>query len=426
MHVLSSKLRLRVEREGGVVLNTTNLNVHFFNDSAIRILRFLVEPKSDEELAAFLGHKNDSIRVAHEFLSYCRSIGLVKDEAELSKAEVYELSLSSDEELDFATPVACELEVTRKCMRQCDYCSYESGPLVDTSRELTANEWLLVIAKLKQAGVFALRITGGDPLSYQHIDELVSSDVLEDMQIVFASDLTVSRFELLQKMFERPHFIGLITTLDGSNSEVADRFRGRGNFRRVTSAIEKLRSINVPTIVGTIVTKINYDDIYDTAKILNELGVRKYSISELYPAGRANLMREFIPSEREMKIAQKQYYHACDVGLVEPVNPGADFHIENRNFNSNEANGKTSEAVGSPDAALRIDSQGRMYVSIKLLQCFGEETYIGNALTDDVAHVWQNHPQLKQLRRLATPNYRFRPQISFDKLERAIGGSRRD
>lgn len=413
---LADNLRLRVDRNGGAILNVGTLNVHFFNQSALKILLYLREPRTSDELRRAVGFHNQAYSILCDFVADCLKKGILEKRTKTSNVEIYDFTPDDEIHTDFQSPIGCEVEITLKCMRRCKYCAYDSGPAIDTTKNLAASEWAAIFDRLRALGVFALRITGGDPLTYPGLIELLHSESDRSMQITVASDLTLFDESIIHQLSGIKNVIALKTTLDGSTPAIADALRGRGNFRRVTTALKRLARGSLPVIVGTVVSKTNYSDIYNVATLISNLGITRYSISELYESGRARELSLLVPSESEIRTAELHFYKAWDEGLIEPVNPIAEFHLANSEQSTTIARPRTSTRVTAPTANLRVDPRGKVYVSVKTKAKYGEETYLGDALRDDMISLWQRNRTLIALRRAALHDKRFLPSVPLASL----------
>jgi sulfatase maturation enzyme AslB (radical SAM superfamily) len=271
-----------------------------FQQNAGKVLRFFRTAKSEMILYRELSYNNAACQKAADFLQECVARGfLVRvDRPVSSKAKIFDFSDFSDDLTGYATPVGCEIELTLRCRRKCSYCAYDSSPTVPIDNYLTFEQWLAVLTTLHEAGVFFIRITGGDPLVHPRIIEIVEFASTLGFQITIGSDLTAVDLDTLWRLSAIRNLVALKTTLDGPTALIADTLRGSGSFANVARAVDLIakRSMTLPLAVGTIVSTLNYDSIFDTAALINSWGIRKYSISALYDAGRSLALKGFIPS----------------------------------------------------------------------------------------------------------------------------------
>ncbi|HET9253998.1 MAG TPA: radical SAM protein, partial [Pseudonocardiaceae bacterium] len=60
-------------------------------------------------------------------------------------------------------PLGLLAELTYRCPLHCPYCSNPAA--VPDTAELTASEWLSVLAQARLLGVLQVHLTGGEPLT---------------------------------------------------------------------------------------------------------------------------------------------------------------------------------------------------------------------------------------------------------------------
>ena len=65
------------------------------------------------------------------------------------------------------------LSLTEACNFCCPYCRPEAITPESQTNLLSPDEWLTILGAFHQLGVRALRLTGGEPLLYPHLDELL-------------------------------------------------------------------------------------------------------------------------------------------------------------------------------------------------------------------------------------------------------------
>jgi MoaA/NifB/PqqE/SkfB family radical SAM enzyme len=287
-------------------------------------------------------------------------------------------------------------------MRQCTYCAYESSPRVTPSGELSQDQWVAVLEELKRCGVFYVRFTGGDPFTRPDAIAILQTASDLGFGVSVASDLTVLSEKDARELTAVKNLIHIQTTLDGATASVADSQRGSGNFHRVLQGLDLLRRLNIPVVVGTVVTKLNACHIAEIAELLSRWGnVVGYGVSPLYGAGRGRLVADLAPSMEELASAYEQFATVVARGLVKPIDPA--WHPLAAGLTADERRylwADQPNLVRSPDRLLRIDPRGRMYTSIHLKERIGDDVYIGNAMCSDIVALWHDAPTLTRLRGL--------------------------
>lgn len=399
LHVLSSDINYRREWFGGIVYSSISKETRFFNHAAafaieqfskpisIAFARKAIQPllKKSEELDPF-------------FLSLKKDKIIAPQANNDSIGRFFFTNHTDFKDSRFYSPLGVELELTLKCMRKCLYCAYDSSPDVSTAKQLTREDYSILFQQLREAGVFYLRFTGGDPLTRSDSLDIISDADQFQFAVALASDLTVLRTEQAKRLGSFKNLTALQTTLDGHTAEIADKLRGPGNFHRVTRGISLLRENNVPVIVGTVLTKLNLNNIYEIAKYLSKWNVA-YCVSPLYDAGRGRSLRNLIPSDDELTHAYEQFAAAVNDGLVRAADPGWSAIAEATTANIRHALWSGQPwLIRSPDRLLRVNPFGHCYTSIHLKEVIGNEIYVGKLPGNDILKIWNSAPLLNKLR----------------------------
>lgn len=408
-YVLSDNVKYRREHFGGIVFHRDTKETRFFNHLAAFAIEHFQSPNSIDDVKTSLGSLLDDHYVKDDFFNSLVSLSIItKSERGVpSNNNVYFSYITEFSDKNFYSPLAVELELTLRCMRNCVYCAYDSSPAINTSGQLSLDAYQDILKGLERAGVFYIRFTGGDPLT--RIDSLEIMSLAENLGFGFAvaSDLTVLRDEQAKKLGEFNNLISLQTTLDGSNPIIADKLRGNGNYRKTLQGISLLREYGVPLIVGTILTKHNVDDIYHIAKLLSEFDVL-YCVSPLYDAGRARSQRDLIPTNDDLAHAYDQFACAVNDGLVRPADPGWSVLAQPLDRTKRDALWNSQPwLVRSPDRIMRVDPYGRCYTSIHLKEVINDDVYVGSLLDNDVIQLWNNSSLLNTLRSNSERNEYF-------------------
>jgi len=406
-YLLDQGVRYRREYFGCALLGPDR-TTRFFNQTAAAIFEVFAEPTEIARVAELVAYRGPPADLCAFAESALRSRLLVEAPCAAGGASLF---LAPPETLcidRLASPLGLELELTLKCSRRCTYCAYESSPSVSTAGELSADEWFSVVDAAAGAGVFYVRLTGGDPLLRSDCLDIAEHVSRRGLGLSIASDLTRLSPEAVTRLAELDSLILLQTTLDGSAPVRADAMRGAGNFKRVTAGLRALAAVGVPVLVGTIVTRDNASDVYATAALLASIGRFRYCVSPLYEAGRGRDLSGSVPSSHDLQLAYEQFRAAVADGLVEAGDPAWDpLTAEIPTQNIGEVFCDQPFLVRAPDRLMRIDPSGRCYASIQLKELIGEDVYVGNIRTSSLLDLWRDAPLLQAMRRDADTHALF-------------------
>lgn len=206
-----------------------------------------------------------------------------------------------------------DMQVTGKCNMNCDFCC---GAIRD-NREESLDTMISVIDKLKMVGTSAIVFSGGEPLLRKDIAELLKY-AHENKFVTYLSTNGKLFFEKYPSIREYIDCLGL--PLDGSSEEINVRVgRSKGTFStnldilRYLAKYPKLHKLKV----GTLVSKMNYNDIANVGKLLSEEGLCKPDVWRLYqftPIRRGEIFRD------KHEISNSDFYKLCET--IKKLYPG--------------------------------------------------------------------------------------------------------
>lgn len=184
-------------------------------------------------------------------------------------------------------PLLVDISVTNRCNLNCSYCSADSGPFARKKDELSIEMLDSLFKELDYMGVPRVGITGGEPF--------MREDILEILELFskyrFTKILNTNGILINDKISRKLVPLNLdriCVTLDGSKSEIHDSQRGKGSFNKVIEGIRNLQRYNLPVSTLFTLGKHNVDDLINTIKLNDKLGIEYMSVMVICPTGRAN------------------------------------------------------------------------------------------------------------------------------------------
>lgn len=155
------------------------------------------------------------------------------------------------------------LSLTEACNFCCPYCRPEAITPETQTNLLTPDEWLTVLGAFHQLGVRALRLTGGEPLLYPHLDELLQKlqerQWFEDVSMTTNGSLLGKRAKELQKLgLNRVNI-----SLDAVDELIFDVRTGRtGQLPAVIEGIEAALAAGFTSVkINTVLMEPMSDDM---------------------------------------------------------------------------------------------------------------------------------------------------------------------
>ncbi len=212
----------------------------------------------------------------------------------------------------FNKPFIVFWEVTRACLLACKHCRAKAQRKPHPN-ELKLEECYDLIDQLKKWNPILI-VTGGDPLMRRDLFEIL--EYADGMRIAIAFSGTKLATEEKLKRFYDLGIARIAVSIDGSNSEIHDYFRGKtGTFEISMKILDMAREIGLSTQINTTVTRYNIHDLPNIMRICIDKEVDMWDVFFVVPTGRAK--KELMPSAREFEDVMCWLY---DVSKRTPLN----------------------------------------------------------------------------------------------------------
>ena len=180
-------------------------------------------------------------------------------------------------------------EMTQACDLACIHCRASAQPNRNPF-ELSTGEAKGLIDEVAQMEAPVFVLTGGDPIKRPDLFEVIEYATSVGVRV----SLTPSATPLLTRdIVRRLKDVGLArlaVSLDGSNAEVHDAFRGMsGSFQRTMEAIAWANEVGLPVQINTTFSRRNVGDFDGIASLLEQKKIALWSVFFLVPTGRGKL-----------------------------------------------------------------------------------------------------------------------------------------
>lgn len=204
-------------------------------------------------------------------------------------------------------PLTIDINPTAKCNMSCRFCW---GPNSSGKTELNLKQWFKIINFFAENGTKSVVFTGGEPLLYKNIIQLMRYAKNKNLKITLSTNTLLLK-DLKNDLLKYVDDIGV--PLDGCdvNSNINMR---KGDPRQFISIINSLDYIkktnkNIFLTVRTVLSKKNFKDIEKIGKILQEkyTNFDRWKIYQFSPFGRGHKNKKefFISSEKFLKKVEK-------------------------------------------------------------------------------------------------------------------------
>ena len=215
-------------------------------------------------------------------------------------------------------------EVTQRCNHACLHCYnvWQPGtpdwPSDYPRGELETAQTLALLTKaLDETRCDHVTLTGGEPLLREDLGSILDLLRARGVRVTVVSNgrrltepAVVDLLDRGVSVFELP--------LLGRRREVHDRLSGApGAFDAVLAAMAHIRYHGGRFVAVFVVTRLNYDDLYETIKLAFAFGAGAVMLNRFNPGGRGRAhLHELLPTVDEMR-------HALEVANA----AAAEFHL---------------------------------------------------------------------------------------------------
>lgn len=251
------------------------------------------------------------------------------------------------------------VELTNKCNLRCKHC-YGSFDYKN-DKILNLDKLKKVIHDASSNGTYQLDLTGGEPMLYPNLIELLSFAYDEGMLVRIFTNLTLLSDDKLNKLIKYG-VKEIVTSLDSSNSEIHDAFRGQNDcFNNTIVSIKKLKEKGFPVSVNTMIGNHNKDSIDSLVKFITDLKVKSV-LDVIVPVGRGIELNENIKdSAKLIKNIYDNYYKIIDKNAI-------------------------SVHCGIGNRFIYVKSDGNIYICPSLIE---EKFKLGNIDNYSTIQIWQ-------------------------------------
>ncbi|MFC1692050.1 radical SAM protein [Candidatus Latescibacterota bacterium] len=185
-----------------------------------------------------------------------------------------------------SAPVMINLELTSACNAACRHCyNFWRDDSHVTREKIDKEKMARLIELIKQNNVFHVVLTGGEPfLNFAVLEYALMKLHESGVSTSVNSNLMLATGEKIQRLKDA----GLDHVLSSLNSHIPevndDMFNQKGAFDKIIRGITTTVEKGVRVSVNMIISSVNKNHVYDTAKICSELGAQKIFATRLVPS----------------------------------------------------------------------------------------------------------------------------------------------
>lgn len=263
---------------------------------------------------------------------------------------------------------------------------------------------LTFFKELGDCSVMGVTLTGGEAFTRSDLPELIDGIVANRMRYKILSNGTLITDELARflKSTSRCDFVQV--SIDGSDAETHDTFRGSGVFEKAVKGALCLLNNDINVTVRVTIHKHNYTDLENIAKLLlDEIGLPSFSTNSASRMGlcRANSDRVELTAEENSiamaKLVELNKKYNNRIGAA--AGPLANARQWMRMSSASQQNAAQFPNGGRLTACNAMMRKLTIRADGVITPC-GHLSHIelGRVNVDKLADIWLKHEELNRLR----------------------------
>ncbi len=203
-------------------------------------------------------------------------------------------------------PYTLTMELTHRCPLRCLYCS-NPLELTRADKELPIENWLSIIEQAAEMSVVQANLTGGEPLLYSALPEIVVRLKKHDIY----SNLITSGIGLTEKVLFELIDCGLESiqiSLQSANASTAELIAGRHAQEQKLAALKLAAQSKIPLTLNMVLHKHNLDEVEEIIDLAESLDVKRLELANTQYYGFALLnLEHLLPTKKQMEAALAVY-----------------------------------------------------------------------------------------------------------------------
>ncbi len=248
--------------------------------------------------------------------------------------------------------------------------------------ELATDEIKKVMDDLKNMGIWAFDIVGGEPFIRPDIFEILSYGRKIGLQMMVNTNGTLVDERTMGKLQESNPTVMVGVSLDGPTPELNDFVRGKGSFEKATRGIKLFVEGGFDPVILHVVNKMNWKHFEKMIELAKKLDVKKLYVDRFIPVGRG------VQSKKYLDMDDKEWIVAIEHvrNIIEKYKDEITFYVE-------------ENITGDPCTAGK--SHASILVDGNVVPCghfrYNKELYMGNVREKPFSEIWNTYDPDKEL-----------------------------
>ena len=162
------------------------------------------------------------------------------------------------------------LFLTLKCNQHCKYCHRFLG-----INEISTEENMKIIDKLAKEEIRNITFTGGEPLLYTGILELVKYAKKKDMKVkVISNGKILAQNQNMREIYN--YLDSLTLSIDTIDNELNEKMgRGYEHYNNIKAVLNSLLEFDLKVNINTVVSKMNMGTLENLGNFIKNYNILK-------------------------------------------------------------------------------------------------------------------------------------------------------
>lgn len=205
---------------------------------------------------------------------------------------------------ELKAPISAQLEITENCNNNCVHCynHWREDDDKNLLKSLGEKESVFIAEKIVENKFFSVTLTGGEPLIFwRRLAPIISILSAGGVKVSLNSNLILLTPQIAEKLKSAGLKSVLVSVLS-RQEEVHDNIvNQKGSWQKTIGGIKTAIVAGLRVSANMVLLQQNYNDIYETAKFLQQLGVVSFSATKASPALNARNFDKMRISKQQLK-----------------------------------------------------------------------------------------------------------------------------
>ena len=377
----NSKLHLRVEKDGSGLLVVNASHVLYLDRTGVDFVKHYLGYNQKKPLVGSV-KDNVVLRIMAKYKVGRKKAGEDYDRLMNSIWGVvagntcpftsFDIKIKTPDNSQLKAPLRVDLALTYRCNSNCGHC-YAGGPR--QTKELSTDEWMKIIRKVRDFEVPNVVFTGGESLMRDDLETLIAG--AERLGIVTG---LITNGRLLTKervaSLKKAGLDYAQITIESPDPEIHNAMCRVECFDETVAGIRNTIG-EIYTTTNTTITTANKDTVVDLVPFLHKLGIKRFGMNAIIRAGRG-VEAEGVTYEELKVLLPEVIAKAEQLGMEFLWYTPTKYH----KMNPVEM-GLGVKACSAARITLAVEPDGGV------IPCQSYFKPIGNALTDEFPTIWE-------------------------------------